>query len=176
MADSPSPQATKPKEDTLDIEALFGSEAVSKIRRPSVQMPEQTQEAAAPPQGGGLDIEALFGSEAISKIRTPRGDAALAPETAQLPLPIETKEPPKAPPEFSSGIPASKRDIAVPAYVRKHLDVVDGEPVIYLTQAPNQKTGVKFLLLLGDDAKVNRRINRRIESEFSDCPATSLLF
>ena len=66
-----------------------------------------------------------------------------APETpAQLPLPMETKEKPG---DETDSVRASKKKIKVPAYVRKHLDkTADGEPLLYITQAPNQGSGVNI--------------------------------
>ncbi len=61
---------------------------------------------------------------------------------AQLPLPMETKEKPG---DETDSVRASKKKIKVPAYVRKHLNkTAEGEPLLYITQAPNQGSGVNI--------------------------------
>ena len=55
---------------------------------------------------------------------------------------METK---KGPEVNLTSVPASKKKVRVPAYVRKHLDkTADGEPLLYITQAPNQGSGINF--------------------------------
>ena len=64
------------------------------------------------------------------------------PVPSQLPPPMETKRKPEV---SLTSVPASKKKVRVPAYVRKHLDKTeDGEPLLYITQAPNQGSGVNI--------------------------------
>ena len=65
------------------------------------------------------------------------------PLPSQLSLPMATKEPPKPPLAMQGAVPASKKNIKVPAYVRRYMESDDrGEPILYLTQAPNQGSGI----------------------------------
>ncbi len=75
-------------------------------------------------------------------VRRGPGGVPVPSGQAQLPLPMETKEKPG---DETDSVRASKKKIKVPAYVRKHLNkTAEGEPLLYITQAPNQGSGVNI--------------------------------
>jgi hypothetical protein len=86
--------------------------------------------------------EAKSFKELMEARRTRAGAAPTTPTTPTTP----TAPKPTAPtPANLTSVPASKKKVRVPAYVRKHLDKTeDGEPLLYITQAPNQGSGVNI--------------------------------
>ena len=89
-------------------------------------------------------VEAKSFKELMEARRARRGPGGVPVPSgqAQLPLPMETKKQPEV---NLTSTPASKKKVRVPAYVRKHLDTTeDGEPLLYITQAPNQGSGINF--------------------------------
>ena len=156
----PESQAQSPK--PISLEDLFGSEGATRLRSkapapasaapaapvsaaptlastapapaaPAPAAPAPTDAAPlAPEDAQGVSLESLFGEQAAQRLRTTQPS-----QPSQLPLPMGTKEPPKPPAAAQGGVPASKKNVSVPAYVRRHLDTNDaGEPILYLTQSP----------------------------------------
>jgi len=105
---------------------------------------EPMEPADAPVQEQPKTDRELTLKEKLAEAKARRGQATTPQPTGdpQLPLPMETK---KGPEVNLTSIPASKKKVRVPAYVRKHLDkTADGEPLLYITQAPNQGSGINF--------------------------------
>lgn len=139
------PEAQSPK--PISLEDLFGSEGAARLRSKAPAAPTpaaptlaSTAPAPAPPAPAaaappapeaaqGVSLESLFGEQAAQRLR--------AGQPSQLSLPMDVKKPPKPPAAAQGGVPASKKKVHVPAYVRRHLDTNEaGEPVLYLTQSP----------------------------------------
>ena len=87
-------------------------------------------------------------SEQIETLIKARQGQATTPQPTgdpQLPLPMEPKQPAKPPTAMKGGVSASEKGLKVPAYVRRYMDMDEkGEPVLYITRSPNQKTGVNI--------------------------------
>tara|TARA_Y100001938_G_scaffold75604_1_gene104644 strand:- start:4146 stop:9506 length:5361 start_codon:yes stop_codon:yes gene_type:complete len=108
---------------------------------------EPMEPANAPVQEQPKTDRKLTLKEKLAEAKARRGQATIPQPTGdpQLPLPMEPKQPAKPPTAMQGGVSASKKDIKVPAYVRRYMDMDDrGEPVLYITQSPNQKTGVNI--------------------------------
>lgn len=154
MAEVPNSQVQSPK--PVSLEDLFGSEGAARLRQqapaepipmasspeptPVASSPEPTPATPAPEPQGGVSLEDLFGSEGAARLRRAPGGI---PIPSQLSLPMGTKEPPKPPAAMQGGVPASKKKVKTPSYVKKYMQLDEmGEPILYITRSPNQKTGV----------------------------------
>jgi hypothetical protein len=145
----PTPQ--QPNTERSFIERL---EAVKPTRQgqstpaeptPAEPTPAEPTPAEPTPQQPSTERSFIERLEAVKPTRQGQATTPQPTGDPQLPLPMEPKQPAKPPTAMQGGVSASKKDIKVPAYVRRYMDMDDrGEPVLYITQSPNQKTGVNI--------------------------------
>ena len=129
----------------------------------AIGAPKKEAQESEPKKMSFQEFQALTKEQSPQPVR--QGQATPA-EPSQLPLPMGTKEPPKPPAAAQGGVPASKKPrIKIPAYVRRHMEMDDrGEPILYITRSPNQKTGVN---VARHKAKIKKNFRKEARERWS---------